>query len=408
LSQYDLGHKWKRNKQNDLLEKTPVLQEEQPPQILFLERCLQLLRSGGRLGIVLPESVLGNPSFEHVVRFILQHCRILAVVTMPESLFKTSGKGGTHTKVCALLLEKGAPKRPYTMFMAEAKWCGHDSRGNPTLRESETGEMVLLDDIPTVLARYTRLAAGEKFKFDHLGFLLASDKLKNQVLVPKYYNPEIDAELKRLSKTHNLLLLGDLVRKKALSVTTGIEIGKMAYGTGSVPFIRSSDLSNWEIKADFKHGVSKEIHENLRRQVDVKAGDILMVRDGTYLIGTTAIVTESDVPMLFQSHIFRIRVLQEDQLDPWLLLACLNSPIVKRQIRAKQFTQDIIDTLGKRFLEIILPIPKDTKFRRHIATEIKDVIETRVKLRNRASQIALEVEGLGEALPPADEGEDLL
>lgn len=33
----------------------------------------------------------------------------------------------------------------------------------------------------------------------------------------------------------------------------------MAYGTGNIPFIRTSDISNWEIKADFKHGVSEEI-----------------------------------------------------------------------------------------------------------------------------------------------------
>ncbi len=46
----------------------------------------------------------------------------------------------------------------------------------------------------------------------------------------------------------------------------------MAYGTGTIPFIRTSDISNWEIKADFKHGVSEEIYENLRGKVDVKAG----------------------------------------------------------------------------------------------------------------------------------------
>ena len=85
------------------------------------------------------------------------------------------------------------------------------------------------------------------------------------------------------------------------------------------------------------------------------------MRDGTYLIGTTAIITQSDVPMLFQSHIYRLRVLDPDRIDPWLLFACLNTPVVKRQIRAKQFTQDIIDTLGKRIFEVILPIPKDKR-----------------------------------------------
>jgi hypothetical protein len=38
-----------------------------------------------------------------------------------------------------------------------------------------------------------------------------------------------------------------------------------------------------------------------------------------------------------------------------LLLAILNSLIVKKQIKSKQFTQNIIDTIGNRILEIILP-----------------------------------------------------
>ncbi len=393
LSQYDLGHKWKRATDGTPV-KTNTIQDDQPPQLLFLERCLQLLRKGGRMGIIMPESVLGNPSYAHVVLWLLERCRIIAVITMPESLFKTSGKGGTHTKVCVLLIEKIPPEINYSVFMAEAKWCGHDSRGNPTLRKNQGGVVELLDDVPNIIARYKSIRNGEPCPRDHLGFLLPSSELKNRVLVPKYYSPEIDSELSRLAKTHKLITVGDLLASEVLSLDTGIEIGKMAYGTGKIPFIRTSDISNWEIKADFKHGVSAEIYEGLRHKIDVQSGDILMVRDGTYLIGITAMVTESDVPMLFQSHIYRIRVLDKDRLNPWLLFACLNAPIVKRQIRAKQFTQDIIDTLGRRLLEVVLPIPKAAKIRERIARDTRHVIETRVQLRNRAKQIALEVEGL--------------
>ena len=37
-----------------------------------------------------------------------------------------------------------------------------------------------------------------------------------------------------------------------LSADTGVEIGKMAYGTGDIPFVRTSDLAQWEIKRDPK------------------------------------------------------------------------------------------------------------------------------------------------------------
>jgi len=400
LSQFELAYRWRRHKKDGTYEKTSSLHDDQPPQLLFFERCLQLLKPGGRLGIVLPESVLGNPSYEHFIAFLLEKTRLIAVITLPESLFKTSGKGGTHTKVCALLLQKESHAEPHEIFMAEAKWCGHDSRGNPTVRKSARGEMELLDDIPIITGRY-RIDLPEKTrKRDHLGFILNSEQIENRILVPKYYNPEIESTLRELKKTHILMKVGDLVAEGKISVATGIEIGKMAYGTGSIPFIRTSDISNWEIKADFKHGVSREIYEEYRSRIDVKAGDILVVRDGTYLIGTTAMVTKSDVPMLFQSHIYRIRTLTPKEIDPWLLFACLNAQIVRRQIKAKQFTQDIIDTLGKRLFEIVLPIPKDAKLQKKIAEETRRVIEGRVRLRNRAKEIALEVEGIDK---PKDE-----
>ena len=281
------------------------------------------------------------------------------------------------------MLSKERPGSAYDIFMAEAKWCGHDSRGNPTVQKDKTG-LVLLDDVPEITDRFKLFAAGKPFPADHLGFAISSDKIKNRILVPKYYNPELDRNLKELRRSHDLVRIGNLVENGVLSVDTGVEIGKMAYGTGKIPFIRTSDLSNWEIKADFKHGVSREIYEAFKRKADVQAGDILFVRDGTYLIGTTAIVTESDVPMLFQSHIYRLRIMREEELSRWLLLACLNAPIVKRQIRSKQFTQDIIDTLGRRLLEIYLPIPRNEEDRLRITRETQTVIEQRVKLRNRA------------------------
>jgi len=400
LSQFELGYRWERDKTTKQPMKTGTLVESRPPQIVFLERCLQFLKPGGRMGIVLPESILGNPSYEFLMSFIQTRARILGVITMPESLFKTSGKGGTHTKVAVMLLRKEKSLAAASgIFMSDVKWCGHDSRGNPTLRKSPaTGKMELLDEVPLVADRYKALAAGDMTR-DHLGFLQSSDAVVNRILVPKYYDPEIDRDLKALEATHQLVKIGQLQKSKAILLSTGIEIGKMAYGTGTIPFIRTSDLSNWEIKADFKHGISQEIYDELKDKLDVQVGDILLVRDGTYLIGTSAIVTEADLPMLFQSHIYQIRSLKPKVINPWLLFAALNTPIVKRQIRSKQFTQDIIDTIGKRLTEVVIPIPKDSKMATRIADETKEVIERRATLRNRAKALALELQGVNEIKP---------
>ena len=99
-----------------------------------------------------------------------------------------------------------------------------------------------------------------------------------------------------------------------------------------------------------------------------------MVRDGTYLVGTCAIISEADTVIVFQSHIYKIRSDDHEKMHPYLLLALLSSPIVRQQIYAKRFTQDIIDTLGARVRELELPIPKDDAKRAQIIQTVTEAL----------------------------------
>lgn len=160
LAQYELGRKWRFDSRSRRWIQTADLHEAQPPQILFIERCLQLLRPGGRMGIVLPEAIFGMPSHAYVVQYLRERAKIRGVISMPEALFKTSGKGGTHTKTVVVFIENRPPTRPYEIFLADAKWCGHDSRGNLTIRRGPNGREQLLDDIPIVAERFRTLMKG--------------------------------------------------------------------------------------------------------------------------------------------------------------------------------------------------------------------------------------------------------
>jgi type I restriction enzyme M protein len=61
-----------------------------PTEIVFVERCLQLLKPGGRLGIVLPDGNLNNPSLGWLRRWAEGKAKLLAVVSLPEETFKSS------------------------------------------------------------------------------------------------------------------------------------------------------------------------------------------------------------------------------------------------------------------------------------------------------------------------------
>jgi type I restriction enzyme M protein len=200
--------------------------------------------------------------------------------------------------------------------------------------------------------------------------------------------------LDALEKTHSLISFRDLVDQGVLQVTTGDELGKLAYGTGNIPFIRTSDISNWELKADPKHGVDRKLYESFKYKQDVQTGDVLMVKDGTYLIGTCAIISDVDREIIYQSHIFKIRVNPNDLgLTPYLLLAILSSPVLQRQIRAKQFTQDIIDSLGERLYELILPIPLSEEVRNSVSEMVKRSVALRIEARDIARRARISVHG---------------
>jgi type I restriction enzyme M protein len=72
-------------------------------EILFIERCLHLLRPGGRLGIVLPEGIFNNPSLAYVREFCEDRARVLAVVSLPQETFYSSG---ASVKASLLFLQK--------------------------------------------------------------------------------------------------------------------------------------------------------------------------------------------------------------------------------------------------------------------------------------------------------------
>jgi len=394
LTQFTLARKWRRTSVSRDWEPTDTFHQKRPPQILFLERCLQLLRPGGKLGIVLPESILGNPSYGYILKFLMAEARLHAVVTMPEPLFKTSGKGGTHAKVCVIVATKEPQHSDDWVFFADARWCGHDSRGNPTLRANVDGEFEILDDIPQIAEKFDSYRRTGQLSPDHLGFVLQISHLGERILVPKYYNPEIQEDLRRLEPTHELMSIRDLVETGVVAVSTGVEVNKISYGTGPIPFIRTSDLSNWELKTDFKQGISEDVYQRFKRRCDVRAGDILFVKDGSYLIGATAMIMESDLPLLYQSHLYRIRVLPNDFVDNFTVLACLNSPIVRRQVRSKQFTQDIIDTIGRRFFEIVVPVPREAAERERISRVMRGALSE----RNDMKLLISETSKLGQQL----------
>jgi type I restriction enzyme M protein len=88
-------------------------------EVLFIERCLALLRPGGRMGIVLPEGVFNSPSLAYVREYCENRMRIEAVVSLPQEAF---GSSGASVKTSLLFARKltEAERAAYTDALRKA------------------------------------------------------------------------------------------------------------------------------------------------------------------------------------------------------------------------------------------------------------------------------------------------
>lgn len=361
LSQFPLGFKWKFNKKSNSWEKGKV-KDSEAPQVLFIDRCFDLVRDGGKLALVLPDGILSNPTDGYIVQHILDRSEIIGMIDLPMSTFLPY----TPTKTHLIFFKKTKkPRKDYEFFMSYAKTCGHDKRG----REINEDEISLIPD-------HLKLINSESVH-NHLGWKMKLSDIKNNILLPKYYNPDIDNELSEYEKSGKFIIkkLADLEKEKLIKISRGNEVGSENYGTGDIPFVRTSEVANWEVIADCTHCLSDEIYETYKSKQNIEHEDILVVNDGTYLMGRTAMITKADLKIVIQSHLRRIKVLKKEELSPYLLLGLLGLEIVQKQIESKSFRQGTISTLGSRLSEVKIPIPIDKNIQTEMIENIKSIIQ---------------------------------
>ncbi len=400
LTNYKLGHVWKNINDNWEIQKKLV--KQQPPQVLFIERCVQLLKNGGKLGIVLPEGIFGNPSDRYIWDYLTINGKILAIVSLDQNTFQPY----TCNKTSILIFQKlRAIPEDYKIDFAIVDNVGHDKDGkvlyklnkDGTKELDNDGEPIVNDDI---LDLHIRLKNSKDFNYlkEQKEFKINFSRIKNNIFIPYYYTG-VEKTLKVLENDDNFVLesVKDLIQKKIIFtnkngyIPRGDEIGSSVYGLGNIPFIRTSEINNWEVNLDSYKKTSEEVYEQYKDKQNIEVGDILIVKDGgPNLIGKTAYVTELDTKIIIQSHIFQIKVIENDKaIDPYLLISLLNLDIVQKQIKAITFIQGTIATIGNRILNVILPIPYSLEKRKEISNFVKEIIKDKTEIKRKIRNLSL-------------------
>jgi type I restriction enzyme M protein len=117
--------------------------------ILFVERCLDLTKPGGRIAIVLPQGNLNNLGTRALRTYIAGRARLLAVVGLSVNTFKPF----TGTKTSVVFLQKwggdaGARLDDYPVFLATSQQSGKNNSGQYAFKTDEKGNLVDEDGVP--------------------------------------------------------------------------------------------------------------------------------------------------------------------------------------------------------------------------------------------------------------------
>ena len=153
LAQFNVGAVWDPTEKGFVQRTTKdgkaALQSSQSPEVLFVERCLQFLKPGGRMAIVLPNGLLNNPGLAYFRKCILSQAQLLAVVDMHRDLFQP--RNDTQTSMVLLRKwsegESAESHGDYPVFMAIADKIGHNKRGNTVFKRAPDGSLLLEDTV---------------------------------------------------------------------------------------------------------------------------------------------------------------------------------------------------------------------------------------------------------------------
>jgi type I restriction enzyme M protein len=354
LVNYELGGKIKkRNRQNT--------------EILFVERCLDFLKPGGRMGIVLPDGILTNSSLQYVRDFINDKAQILGVVSLPQTAFKRpaskgSGDTGSGVKASLLFLRKkkeGEKAKDYPIFMAMAEHIGYDATGRSDK-----------DEFPDILNAWQEFRKKSRINFfvkAPLCFAVGRGAVEGRI------NP---LYLKNISVNK------DIKTKYGIATLNEILVEPPQYGANEraidgnpeidIRYIRITDIDEFgNLKdADWKTA------ENVEEKYILNENDILFARSGA-TAGKSFIFRRDYGKAIFAGYLIRFKI-DEKKANPLYVFYYTKCKRYSEWVKSIQRPSGQPNINSEEFKSLKIPLPP-----REIQDKIVSIMDGAYKTKGK-------------------------
>ncbi len=370
LEQYELA-----------INKNGKLVDEGNPSTLFFERDLQLLKEGGILGIILPETYFHAPSKKQFREFVKKH-NIMWIIDLPHNTFRPHN----NAKCIIIIVQKDRPQQDQ-INMAVAEYIGHDHNGKVIYQKDNQGKNTdrVLDDIPAIIEEIIRKRNNtykKEVKEKEYTFKVeARTVLGKDIFVPRYYWQSKMDEIAEEANNQNIELvpMQQLIDEGIITCFDGNGSPESEFkGQGEIPYIRVKDIVQWQIYKDPTALIPESEYNRLYREdKKLMAKDILYVRRGSYRIGSVAMVSPYDLRCILTREIKVIRVIKEENkynITAEYLLYALSHKLVYEQSKNKIFIDTTLPNIAERWKEIKIPIYKNVEVFNNLKEKTADII----------------------------------
>lgn len=195
------------NKEDDIniLTNYELSNKTSKTECLFIEKAIKYLKPSGKLGIVLPDAILGSESMGVIREYIRKNAKILAVISLPKHTFAPSGVATINTSI--LFLEKYDNEffanyegnknnnqyisnlinryNEYNIFMGVAQNIGYEPSGKKTKCDNED------NDLDLILRKYqsydSKTACDDFFEIDKNCFVININQISLQERIDSRY-----------------------------------------------------------------------------------------------------------------------------------------------------------------------------------------------------------------------------
>ena len=393
LSRFRSGHRWVME-QGVPTQTDSLLSEGAPPELLFLERCIDWLAPGGWLGIVLPKAVLDTRTYLAGRALLFEQTDLRGVITLHRHAFQPH----TGVQTCIIVAQKrspGAASSGSPVFMAQSRRAGQDSEGRTVYRRDSTGVLTeaVDEDLGEIMEAWR----------DHL-----SDRLEPSEYRFTVDPAELGSELRINPQAFRPSLNATLTRVEAVDARPGWRVLRLAELHPELRIFKGPRLRSDNIVVDEDHAgpaepyytpgaVLQEKCESAKRfdlsratasqrrvieTIRVRQGDIVISRSGA--IGRVSWIGSRFDGAIVSDDLIRIRL--PDERMRLYLYSFLQSRLAQDQMLRNEYGSIQQHLEPHHVGDVVVPIPDDWSEVQTTLDSTRALIEAKEALHSRSQE----------------------